>query len=194
MLHLLTIPKQMMHLLRHKPWFLALIGLCQIALPTHAQDSLLASGIQAEWLGTWRGDLHIYGARGHQQIPMEIRLAATDSSHRWAWTLVYKAEPEDVRAYELVAIDTAKGHYQIDEKNSILLDAYLYGHTLSSRFQVDNSALLINYHFQPEALIFEVFFGPSDQRNETGQAVEEVTHIYSYPLQGMHRATLHKVP
>ena len=144
-----------------------------------------------DWLGEWEGKLMIYNQKGlASEIDMELHILDMDSVDRWKWVLIYKGEKLDERKYELVAIDTKAGHYQIDEKNSILLDAYWRDQTLISRFSVDNSLLLVNYHFEKEQIRFEIFAGGMTTAVQTGKEVKEIDEIKSFPVGVMQKATL----
>ncbi len=147
-----------------------------------------------DWAGDWVGKLYIHNAKGiSDSVDMELRLAPMDTSDRWHWTIIYHAKEDEIREYELVTIDKEKAHYQIDEKNSILLDCYLIGGTLSSRFSVNTSLLLINYTLLPQGdqLKFEIFAG-STKTVETGAEIEEIESILSYPMNVRQEAILTK--
>jgi len=147
-----------------------------------------------DWMGDWYGTMAIYNADGKaQEINMELHLAEMDSAGRWQWTLVYEVDTvRDEREYELVAKDAAKGHYVIDEKNSILLDSYLYKNVLTSRFSVNNSLLIVNYSFFSDRIEFQILFGSLEDVITTGEEVTEVESVLSYPMRGMQSATLYR--
>ena len=144
------------------------------------------------WVGEWTGQLNIYNRDGlARQIHMEVHIQPTLKDDTWKWTLIYEMDTiRDERKYELIVVDEEKGHYQIDEKNSIFLDSFLFHNTLSSRFAVSKSLLMVNYTLEDEKLRFEIFAGRTDNTVETGEEVEDAGGIFSYMLQGMHRAVL----
>lgn len=78
---------------------------------------------------------------------MEIRFGPVkDHPERVSFTLVYgSGAQQDVRPYELVATDLANGRVQIDEKNSIVLDATLREDTLVSSFVVGGQLTTCRY-------------------------------------------------
>ena len=152
-----------------------------------------------DWLGKWKGELIIYGATDTlQTLPMELWVEETDTALMWNWTIIYHGENgDDVRKYALKAMDSTKnGHYQVDERNSILLDTYLRGNKLSSRFTVNQSLLLISYTLIPsqDALRFNVTSGSMKEPTSTGEDVldENIKEILSYPLNGFQEAILYK--
>lgn len=147
-----------------------------------------------DWMGDWYGTMSIYNESGKaQELGMELHLAESDSAGRWQWTLVYEIDTvRDERKYELVVKDAAKGHYIIDEKNSILLDSYLYRNVLTSRFSVNNSLLIVNYTFHTDRIEFQILFGGLEDVVTTGEEVDEIESILSYPVKGMQSATLYR--
>ncbi|MEL6671536.1 MAG: hypothetical protein AAFR61_05070 [Bacteroidota bacterium] len=160
-------------------------------------SSLLAqeheAAFPAGWEGAWKGDLQIFSkGKITMEIPMELQIAPTDSAGIFQWTIIYYGEKTDRRAYELVPVDASIGHYVIDEKNSIFLDAFFNGSTLSSRFSVGDGLLLITYTLRGENIEMNIFFGGQEKKQKTGEEVENVGDIYSYPVGSLHRAVLRK--
>ncbi|MEO0473426.1 MAG: hypothetical protein AAF206_27690, partial [Bacteroidota bacterium] len=118
--------------------------------------SLQAQDFPQDWQGIWKGKLQIFqNAAKVQEIDMELHIQPIDTSDNWTWTIVYKTEKEDRRGYELIVIDKATGHYQIDEKNSILLDGYVVENVFMSRFSVNSSLLQANYTHMGDHLRME---------------------------------------
>ena len=158
-----------------------------------AQDDVPAFEFPNKWLGEWMGNLEIYSSQGlAKTIPMKLYIAETDEPDRWQWMIIYESEEKDLRQYELREIDYKTGHFVIDEKNSILLDAYWLGNTLCSRFSVNNSLLLVNYTFEEDHIRFEIFAGDKSRTNKTGEEVKEIDSILAYPVSTAQRAILRK--
>lgn len=99
------------------------------------------------WVGNWKGELSWY--QGANPVPkkvkMELRIHPTDSSHKFSWQIIYGSATEDNRPYTLVAVDTAKGHWVIDENNGIVLDQYMIAGKFCGAFTVQNSTIINNY-------------------------------------------------
>ncbi|MBN8675865.1 MAG: hypothetical protein J0L56_17160 [Chitinophagales bacterium] len=70
-------------------------------------------------LGKWKGELSWYQGANPvpEKVKMELRIQPTDSSRKFSWQIIYGSATEDNRPYTLVAVDTAKGHWVIDENN-----------------------------------------------------------------------------
>ncbi|MEZ4777613.1 MAG: hypothetical protein R3D00_30845 [Bacteroidia bacterium] len=157
-----------------------------------AQDTLMAD-FPEKWTGKWSGELEISTAKGKvQTLPMELHILPADSAGIWKWTIIYQVEKPDVREYELSVVEREKGHFLIDEKNSIKLDAWLLGNVLSCRFSVDNTLLLVNYIFESDHIRFEIFAGSKASPRLTGEEAEEVDEILNYPVTTMQRAILRR--
>ncbi|MCI4669303.1 MAG: hypothetical protein MRZ79_14305 [Bacteroidia bacterium] len=162
-----------------------------------SQDSTKTSfpAFPESWEGKYAGQLNIFGAREvKMSIPMELHIESQENSRNYKWTIIYKGEKEDIRKYELLEIDKEKGHYQVDEKNSIYLDSYIFGNTLSSRFKVNGSLLIVNYsmNHKKEELTFELFWGGTKDIKETGLEDKENT-VFSYSVSTRHQAILKKI-
>lgn len=112
-----------------------------------------------DWLGYWEGELSIYNEKGlSQTLPMALDNQATDTSGWYVWAIIYGEDTiKGRRNYYLKEIDASKGHYQTDERNSIFLDSYLLGNTLSSAFEVQGNYLTTTYTRTEEGLTFEIF-------------------------------------
>lgn len=144
------------------------------------------------WIGEWGGELKIYSGQGlAQTLEMELHISALEKG-KWGWTIIYKGDEVDERNYELNIKDASKGHYVIDEQNSILLDAFYLGNTLVSRFSVNNSLLMINYTFESDRVVFDVFSGNKDTSVVTGEEITQVKEIRSYQMGTRQRAVLLK--
>jgi hypothetical protein len=57
---------------------------------------------------------------------MELHITPLEAPGRWTFRIVYNGEPRD---YVLIEVDAGKGLYQVDEQNSIVVDAKLAGDT-----------------------------------------------------------------
>jgi hypothetical protein len=150
------------------------------AIAQNAQDSFPMA-----WIGEWTGELIIYNGAGEQQrTQMNLNILPIDTSDNYTWEIIYGGGA-DQRPYELVAVDAKKGHYQVDEKNSIVLDLYHFAGKLYSRFEVMGNLLLVTYEKLGDEIIFEVVTGKEDAPVMTGgEKIEgnEIPQVASYPI------------
>ena len=149
------------------------------------------------WFGNWVGELNIYRENKIvQTIPMELEMAAIDSSENFIWAIIYGEDKEaGRRAYELEVIDAEKGHYRVDENNSIKLETYLFENRLYSWYQVAGNMILSIYEKREEEMVFEIVFGSGTPVSITGGTVvegEDIPTVETYPVNGIQRGLLHR--
>lgn len=152
-------------------------------------------GFPYGWVGIWKGELNIYAAEGLKQvIPMQLHILPSDTTGQYSWTIIYGPDtPDNRRSYVLKTLDQEKGHYLIDERNSILLDTYFFNDKLFSRFSVMNNLLLSSYEIRNGQLVFEIISGSLTPARRTGDAVvegEEIPVVEAFPVGVMQRAIL----
>lgn len=156
-----------------------------------------------EWLGVWKGELEIYsGQTLVQKVPMKMELLATDSSDIYIWALIYgQDESSGRRDYRLLPVDKSRGHWVIDEQNSILLDAYVYENQLVSNFSIiDNDPqkttnLVSSYRLEGDKLVFEILVFTDDPIRKTGGMeinADKIPLVYAYPMKRFQKAVLKK--
>lgn len=151
--------------------------------PTIAQNG--PYNFPITWIGEWTGELVIFSSTGEQQrTQMNLNIQPIDTSDHYTWEIIY-GEGADQRPYELITIDAQKGHYQVDEKNSIVLDLYHFAGKLCSRFEVMGNLLSITYEKIGNEIIFEVLSGKEDAPVITGGEKiggNEIPKVASYPI------------
>lgn len=150
------------------------------------------------WLGKYQGDLMIYGVDSvKMKINMKLDIVKTVNDSIYDWTMIYNFKgKDDIRAYSLVVVDKEKGHYKIDENNSIIIDGYLFNDTVfTSFFQVMESYIISTYTKKEETIIFEIISGKSKPVSITGNITkdkEEIPQVDSYFVNGRQKAVLIK--
>lgn len=164
-------------------------------LPGQSADSL---GFPASWAGSWQGTLEIFNAKGKvQSVPMwvEIHKIDTSTTGRYTFGLVYGSKEQDWRPYELAPVAPEKGVWQVDEKNSIVMESYLYGPKFLCWFVVQGSRVLCTYEKRGDEMVFEVYSGPETAVSTTGntqQGDEAIPEVKTYPFTVFQRATLQR--
>ncbi|MCB0458887.1 MAG: hypothetical protein KDC74_02575 [Flavobacteriaceae bacterium] len=156
------------------------------------------SSFPDSWAGTYKGELQIYGVDStRMKIAMQLDITAIQKDSVYDWKLTYDFNgTKDVRAYELHVVDTNKGHYQIDEKNSIILDAFLHTNTLTSFFSLIDSYIIASYTKEQDTIVFEIISGKYESIAATGSTEHEgenIPEVKSYLVNGRQRAVLTKV-
>jgi hypothetical protein len=150
------------------------------------------------WSGEWSGMLDIHTTQGlAQSLPMELHILPIDTSDNYTWTLIYGENKEEgVRDYVLETIDAEKGLYRIDEKNSILLEAYLFGEVFVQWFDVGGSLLIVRMEkMGPNTIEWEILSGSMEPISTTGGTTfkgEEIPEVRTYPFVVRQAATLER--
>jgi hypothetical protein len=180
-----------------KPNFFLYFALMLLyACPLQAQtlDSTQVQ-IPLDWIGIWAGKLEISLSNGTKQtVPMQLHIAKHDSTDRWAWTIIYgEGEKRQERKYQLIAQNSTKGWYKIDEKNGIILDAFFAQGTLASTFEVENNLIMSLYRKAGKLLVFEIFMCVTKSPNLTGGNAKDIPPVKSYPVRTVHKASLKKL-
>jgi hypothetical protein len=152
-----------------------------------------------DWTGDWTGTLDVFNAKGKaQSIQMWIEIHPIDTSTQGRYTmgLVYVSKEKDWRPYEIMPVDTAKGIWRVDEKNSIQMESYVVGPKLLCWFVVQGSRVLCTYELRgPDELLFEVYSGRETTVSTTGntkQGDEDIPEVKTYPFSGFQRGVLHR--
>jgi hypothetical protein len=151
--------------------------------------------IPETWLGTWKGTMKLHYANGKtQEVATELRIQKTSDPSRWKWMIVYEeGTARQERPYELIAQNTAKGKYVVDEKNDILLDAYFADNTLMSQFEVQGNLLMTIERLEGDTLYFENIMAKTGKPNKSGGSSVDIPEVKSYPVVVMQRAALKKL-
>ncbi len=150
-----------------------------------------------DWLGYWEGELSIYNHSGKTMtIPMALDNGITDNDSTWRWAIIYGEDTiSGRRDYELKVVDASKGHYIVDEKNSIFIDAYLLDNNLVSTFNVAGNFIQSNYELVGEEMAFSIHMFNDKEVSTTGDTIyngEEIPIVKSYQNTVWQKARLKK--
>lgn len=169
----------------------------------YAQKIEIAEAISSEtefpatWAGDWKGTLDIYSGKGKiQSVAMNLEIHPIDTSRekRYTFGMVYGSKEQDWRPYELVPVAPERGIWKVDEKNSIVMESYLYGPKLLCWFVVEGNRILCTYEkIDEHTLVFEVMSGPEKEASTTGstkQGEEDIPAVKTYPFSVFQRAIL----
>ena len=170
-----------------------LLILLLLLVPTSlaAEDEPSTPSFPASWHGNWTGPSAVVrGGETVMEFPMELHVAPLESGAGHKWQIVYgEDERRQVRPYELLPVDAGRGHYRIDEKNSIEIDAYFENERLRSRFWVADNVIEATYERDGDAMTVTLTtFGAKPLRMTGGR--DKVPAVGSYALKSVQRATL----
>jgi hypothetical protein len=146
------------------------------------------------WVGNWKGELLWYtgAAKEPKKINMELRIQPLDSPHKFSWQLIYGSATEDNRPYTLIAKDTAKGHWVIDENNGIVLDQFWIAGKFCGAFTVQTSTIINNYWLENGKLHVEFYSISAKPVATTGKGDKEIPFVDSYQMKSYQKAVLEK--
>jgi len=164
----------------------------KVKTPTFIKDNFPKS-----WVGNYKGDLEIYSVDSiAMKLKMQLKIAQkSDSIYKWSLIYDFKGK-EDLRAYELKIIDTKKGHYIIDEKNTIEIDAFYRNKIFTSFFKVMDSYIVATYTKENENIIFEIISASGKKTTTTGDSIvkgDTIPEVKTYFVNGRQRAILKKI-
>lgn len=147
------------------------------------------------FVGHWKGEIAWYqqGKKEPRKFPMQLRIQPTDTAGYYTWQIIYGDKETDIRPYVLKPVDTANGHWVVDEKNGILLDQYWSGSKLNSAFSVGGILICNTYWLEQGNLMVEFMSMPAKPLARTGYGTEDSPHVDSYHVKSVQRGTLSKL-
>jgi len=95
----------------------------------------------------------------------------------------------------LKLVDAKKGHYIIDEKNTIAIDSYFKTGIFTSFFKVMDSFIVSTYTKKEDSIIFEIISVDGKNSISTGNSEFEgkiIPEVNSYLVNGRQKAILIK--
>lgn len=153
------------------------------------------SEFPASWAGHWKGELQWFrtGNPEPRKVNMELHIQPAGDSVQYTWGITYGAATEEHRPYLLLPKDQATGHWQIDEKNGIVLDQFLVGNTFSGAFTVQGNTIVNSYRLENDRLLVEFFSLSAKPLAATGNDTEESPRVDTYRVGSYQRAVLTRV-
>ncbi len=161
----------------------ALLAFAGVAEPIHA-DGL------TDWQGLWAGTCRTSRPGGPVQefkTSLNIRPLSADS-RRYSWTLTYGAvggRERQVRSYEIVAVDPSRGHYLIDEKNGLKLDAYMVANQIFMPFAIGRVLITAKYVRMNQGIVMELPSFPVQPSRQTCLHANPATCARSFALSSL---------
>jgi len=156
------------------------------------EDPAPAEKFPASWEGAWKGPcITVRKGKTPLRFPMELHVARREGKPGWTWRIVYgEGAKRQVRPYELVPVEGEPNHFVIDEKNSILIDAYFQDDTLRSRFRVADSSLEVTYARKGDTTLDVTITTFSAKPARTSGGKGNIPAVDSYALRAVQRGAL----
>jgi hypothetical protein len=162
-----------------------------VLAPLRAEE---AGDFASTWEGVWKGPCTVWrDGKVAMDFPMELHVAPIGEGRSgWTWRVVYgEGEKRQVRPYELLPVDGEPGHFVVDEKNGIVIDAYLERDALHSRFWVADNVIEATYAREGDAMVVALkTYGAKPVRLSGGE--KGIPPVASYGLRAVQRATLER--
>jgi hypothetical protein len=167
----------------------ALLLMC---LVSSAQQLSFPQSFNGNWKGTliWNRPEKV-----PQQFTMRLNIQPIDSG-RYTWQIIYGENDHstgskvDNRPYILMPVDTAKGHWQIDERNTIVLDGYFIGNSFTTVFSVSTNTIVSKYELTVEGLLVSFTTYSTKAITTTGGTSNEIPPVDSYKVIGLQQGLL----
>jgi hypothetical protein len=128
-----------------------------------------------------------------QNFSMQLRIQPTDSANQYTWQIIYGDDNKDNRPYILKAIDTAKGHWIVDENDGIILDSYVHGSCIHGAFTVQGNTIVDNYCIEAGLMKVEFFSIKLGDKKQSGKGTEETPFVDSYKISSYQTGVLTRV-
>ena len=154
----------------------------------------LGKDVPEQFAGDWQGEIAWYkqGSKLPQKFKMQLKVQPADTAGQYTWQIIYGAKGEDNRPYILKGVDTAKGHWMIDEKNTILLDQYWIGHKFYSVFSVAPVMIVNSYWREGEKLMVEFVSFPLKPARVSGSGTEDAPTVESFDVRSYQKGILYR--
>lgn len=152
-----------------------------------------ADNFPKNWIGKWKGNLSWFqGLQERQGVPMELHILPADSTDHYTWRIIYGTGDKDNRPYILKPFNKERGHWLIDEQNSIVLDQFLLGSRLCGTFTVQGNTILNCYELQGNNLLVEFYNYQEQPIVITGGGDSTLPKVKTYGMRSHQRAILKK--
>ncbi len=146
------------------------------------------------FIGNWKGKLQwMVAGKPTQTFTMQLRIKPTDSANKYTWQIIYGDDAKDNRPYLLKPVDTAKGHWIIDENNGIILDSYVHGNAIHGAFTVQGNTIVDNYKVENGKMYVEFFSIKLGEKKQSGKGTEEIPFVDSYRISSYQTGVLTRV-
>jgi hypothetical protein len=148
-----------------------------------------------DFVGRWKGQLQwLVNGKPAQTFSMQLIIQPADSAMTYTWQIIYGDKGQDNRPYLLKPVDTAKGHWVVDERDGIMLDSYVHGSSIHGAFTVQGNTIVDNYTLESSNRMRVEFFSIRlGDKKTSGKGTEEVPSVDSYRIASYQTGVLIKV-
>jgi hypothetical protein len=170
-----------------------LLFLSVVSSTVIAQEKSMSHSFPKDFIGNWTGSLAWHPAgKEMQTVAMRLNIQPETGESVYSWQLIYGDAAKDNRPYHLKPVDSAVGHWVIDENDGILLDGYWIGNRFISTFSVQGSTITAVYWLVGKEMHIEMISTKVAVSRESGKGTAEVPKVFSYPVSSYQKAILNK--
>jgi hypothetical protein len=174
-----------------KVLFIIAIIFCSTVI---AQKKIVNKAFPQNFVGHWKGTLQWYSkGKFKQSFTMQLIIKPIDSTNNYTWQIIYGDDKKDNRPYILKSIDTATGHWIVDENDGIKIDTYIFGNTATSTFTVNNTTIVDTYIVNGNNMDVQFLTVLLNDKNKTGQGSTEHPFVESYKVAAYQKGVLKKM-
>ena len=147
--------------------------------------------------GHWRGTMEVsVGPKIVQTVPMQLRILPTDTLGVYTYRIIYGLDTvAGDRPYLIRTVNEEKGQYVIDELNSIKIESYRQGNTLTSAYEVEGNLIFDILELRQDEMIWSLMSGKIEPISTTGNTTylgEKIPTVRTYPIGVLQRAVLRR--
>lgn len=173
--------------------FFLFLFIGHIFIPNCFSQHQSTATFPANFIGNWKGKLRwVIAGKKTQEFTMQLRIQPTDTAGQYSWQIIYGDDNKDNRPYTLKPVDTAKGHWVIDEHNGIILDSYIHDNCFHGAFTVNGNTIVDNYCVEDEKMKVEFFNIKLSDKKQSGKGTPDVPFVDSYKMNSYQYGTLKK--
>ena len=175
-------------------YFLVLLFLSLINANGMTQEKSPIHSFPKDFIGNWKGSLNWYPAgKEMQTVNMQLNIQPEAEPSQYSWQLIYGDSTKDNRPYHLKPVDSASGHWVVDENNGILLDGYWIGNRYIDIFSVMGNTITSIHWLEGNAMHIEMISTKTTAARESGKGTEEIPAVQSFPVRSYQKAVLYRV-
>ena len=146
------------------------------------------------FIGNWKGQLQwMVNGQPTQTFSMQLHIQPTDSANQYTWQIIYGDDAKDNRPYTLKPVDTARGHWIVDENDGIILDSYVHGNSIHGAFTVQGNTIVDNYKAEDDKMYVEFFSINLADKKQSGKGTAATPFVDSYKISSYQTGVLLKI-
>ena len=162
--------------------------------PGKKSTAVATASFPQSFTGNWKGKLQwMVSGKPTQIFTMQLRIQPADTAGQYTWQIIYGDDNKDNRPYLLKPLDTAKGHWIVDERDGIILDSYVHGDALHGAFTVQGNTIVDNYKVEGDKMYVEFFSIRLADKKQSGKGTDETPFVDSYRIASYQSGVLWKV-